>query len=88
MKIKPDSAIYQKIAAAMEKVIRVSGGAENLRNMYRNHTQTRLVWDVFWATNDNTCTHDLYLMGCNDDHIETMLRRICKQLGLIEEPQQ
>lgn len=89
MFIKADSPIYEKIAQAVEKVIRASGGAENLRKMYQNQTKTRMVWDVFWATNEGAaCTHDLYLMGCNDDHIETMLRRICKQHGLIQEQPQ
>ncbi len=89
MFIKADSPVYQKIAHAIEKVILASGGAENLRKMYQNQSKTRLVWDVFWATNEGTdSAHDLYCLGCNDNHIETMLRRICKQHGLIQEQPQ
>lgn len=89
MQITPDSAVYQGIVAAMEKVINVSGGPEALCKMYRNQTQTRFVWDVFWATNDITYNvDDLHRMGCNDDHIETMLNSICKQHGLIQEQHQ
>ena len=84
MKIKPDSPIYQKIEAAIQKVIDVSGGAKALQILYRSRTETRLVWDMFWATNDSdSFACDLYAMGCNDNHVETMLIRICKQLGLI-----
>lgn len=87
MQITPDSAVYRKIAAAMGKVVSVSGGPEALRNMYRNRSQNRLVWDVFWAA-DSTYLNDLRNMVCDDDYIETMLIRICKQLGLIQEQHQ
>ena len=86
MQITPDSAVYQEISAAMGKVVSVSGGSEALRKMYCNRTQNRLVWDVFWAA-DSTYLNDLHNMVCNDDYIETMLFRICKQLGLIQKRQ-
>ena len=85
MFIEPDSTIYQRIKADTQKVINVSGGPEALRSMYRNHTQTRFVWDMFRAGPgyaENTC--DLYALDYDDDQVETLLIQICKELGLIQ----
>ena len=85
MKIKPDT--YQRIEAAIQCVIYSCKGPEALRNMYRNQTTTRLVWDVFWATNNSRqFYHELSASDNHtDNHIEAVLTRICKQHGLIPE---
>lgn len=84
MKISPNAAIYRKIEAATQCVIHACKGPETLRDMYRNQTTTRLVWDVFWATN-NSQTFYRELSTHSDNHIETMLIRICTQHGLVSE---
>ena len=92
MKIKPET--YQRIEAAIQCVIHSCNGPEALRNMYRNQTTTRLVWDVFWATNNSRqFYHELSASSHAEDHsdnhidnhIEAVLTRICKQHGLIPE---
>jgi len=82
MKIKLNGPHFDTISAAIDKVIVASGGVEALRARYRNYPRCRMLWDVLWATNENI--NYLYDSGCNDNHIETMLKRICLKNGLLD----
>ncbi len=58
--------------------------AENYKA--KNLTGTRLIWDLLWATTRNREEtmkgwFDEVYQYANDDHIETALRRVWKDLG-------
>jgi len=77
MYFRPDNPLYQLAAHNMQGII-AQVGVPALREKYRNQSRTRLVWDIFWAS--NTPIAPFYQAGGNDASIETMLRHICKHL--------
>ncbi len=45
----------------------------------------RMRWDLFWAaSNRHPIAKEAYALGCNDDHIDTALRRAMVELGWPE----
>lgn len=90
MKIKQQD--YQAIKTALSETIESKGHAlymahkESLKQDNRvKDQQTRFIWDCFYsipAGQRNPLTSALYAY-LNDNHIETALKTICKELNLI-----
>jgi len=86
MKIKPDH--YQHLKSLIETVKdKIPSHREALKSDPRvKDLEMRLRWDALWATNKQNSTSawmcaNLY-QYMNDDHIDTALRSIMKELNL------
>ena len=82
MKIKPEH--YEFMKAEIKKVpCKVSEHREYLKNNAKfKDLETRLAWDFFHAAKlDKFATDNLY-QYCNDDHINTAVKKIIKEIEL------
>lgn len=77
---------YQKLDGAIRSVIKTHGEKSHT---YKQHSLsfTRYCWDLFWASKFKIgdgigISGDINISGCNDDHIQTALKKIVKDYGV------
>lgn len=80
MKIKTEH--YQEMKKAIEALPR-DKVLEHKALELGNDKQKRFLWDVFWAAKLYKLTSDCLYDYLNDDHIETALKKIAKELNYI-----
>jgi len=70
-----------------DKILEVSI-TENTKEAYSNLSKKRFRWDLFWASKvkigDGIGTQGDIIGDYNDDHIDTVLRVVVKELNLQE----
>jgi hypothetical protein len=81
MKVKPEH--YEKLKAAIDKIDREKAARHKALGL-GNDKDMRFRWDVMWAIPykiRRDIIDELYEY-CNDEHIDTALKKIVKELGL------
>jgi len=58
-------------------------GAEAIKADYAKLTTKRMLWDCWWASWRAIGRPDVYANGVNDNHIETVLKQLGKECGLV-----
>ena len=81
--------IYQRISVDMAKVIQDNVDIKAVNELPDNKDNTYIIWRIFWATeNSHDLIKELYNLGCNDSHIDTLLTYICKKHGMFKQNSQ
>jgi len=74
--------IPERQAATITAAVQLHDTPER-RTAYKaaGHTNKRYRWDLLWASGLTELICDsVYPLGCNDDHIDTVLRRAVPEL--------
>ena len=79
MKIQGD--LYNHMKAAVASIVEANG-VDKIKQVYADHSQQRMLWDL-WHAGNRSIVIDPYKAGMNDSHIETALKKIAKELGLV-----
>lgn len=93
MKIPPD--LYARIVEAMRKCPTMTKENVEAHRAYLaglpryqpgmvGNLPKRMRWDLLYATQNTTLTREAYALGCNDEHIDTALRKAMNELGWPE----
>lgn len=84
MKINQDdySIIVRKFEQLDPFVIVLHGESLEKSEKPPKNLGMRVRWDCFRACFDYIFTNNLYKQGLNDDHIDTALRKVMKEIGL------
>lgn len=90
-KIKPEDPLYLATVAGLKAVIEKAGGIAIVdlwiagRKAVDGHSNNRLRWDLWtYAKVDYALVKEFYDTGGNDNHLSTMLRSVCREVGLEE----
>lgn len=79
--MKIQGELYDRMKAAIAGIVDANG-ADKIREVYTGHSQQRMLWDI-WHAGNRGFAIDPYKAGLNDNHVETAIKRIAKELGLI-----
>ena len=92
MKIPPD--LYARIVESIRNCAPRSaviahrealGQEERYQPGNGGNLPKRMRWDLFWAaSNRHPIAREAYALGCNDEHIDTALRKAMEELGWPE----
>lgn len=80
MKVSPEhlNMLVEAIRPLSDKIIPHANALPTSARPPKN-LPMRVRWDAFWAAKIDASP--MYAYGCNDEHIDTALREVMRQLG-------